>query len=94
MSKLLMCRLCAGQRKVPGMGFMSMKCPECDGKGYVSNTHYICDICDKEITLGAAKIVLDEKKEAVKKLRAKRVSKSILSTDDMSLATHDDVSSF
>ena len=94
MSKRLLCRLCAGQRKVPGMGFMSAKCPECDGKGYVQNTHYICEMCDKEITLGAAKIVLDEKKEEEKKPRARKSLKNVVSTDDMSLNVCEDTASF
>ena len=83
MSKLVVCRLCKGQRNVPGMGFMTMKCPECDGKGFVKNDHYVCSICSKEITLDAAKQVVEEKKT-----RAKRISKDIIGTDDMSLETH------
>lgn len=89
MSKLVVCRLCKGQRNVPGMGFMTMKCPECDGKGFVKNDHYVCSICSKEITLGAAAKVLEEKKT-----RTKRISKDIIGTDDMSLNVHDDVVSY
>lgn len=89
MSKVKLCRLCAGQRKVQGMGFMMQKCPECEGKGVVKNDHYVCDICSKEITLDAAKKVVEEKKT-----RAKKISKDIVSTDDMSLIAHDDAASF
>lgn len=51
-------------------------------------------MCDKEITLGAAKIVLDEKKEAEKKPRARRSLKNIVPTDDMSLNVCEDTASF
>lgn len=90
MSKLVVCRLCKGQRNVPGMGFMTMKCPECDGKGFVKNDHYVCSICSKEITLDAAKVVIEE----VKKTRARKISKDVISADDMSLIAHDDTSSY
>lgn len=66
MSKLVVCRLCNGQRKVAAMGFMEKKCPECDGKGYVKNDHYVCSICSKEITLDAAKSVVEEKRQEQK----------------------------
>ena len=92
MSKLVVCRLCAGQRKIPGMGFMSMNCPECDGKGYVKNDHYVCDLCQKEITLAAAAKVVEAQAVAVetKRPRARKVSRDVISIDDMSLSTHDD----
>lgn len=89
MSKLVVCRLCNGQRKIPGMGFMEKKCPECDGKGYVKNDYYVCSICSKEITLDAAKQVVEEKKT-----RSRKIAKYIISTDDMSLLAHDDTASF
>jgi len=90
MSKLVVCRLCGGQRNVPGMGFMTMKCPECEGKGYVKNDHYVCSICSKEITLDAAKTVIEE----AKKPRVRKISRDVTSTDDMSLVAHDDVASY
>ena len=89
MSKVRLCRLCAGQRKVPGMGFMSTKCPECDGKGTVASDHYVCDLCQKEITLVACEKVVEEKKK-----RARKVSRDVVSVDDLSLIVHDDVASY
>lgn len=84
-----MCKLCAGQGKIPAMGFMTKKCVECAGTGYVKNDFYVCDMCSKEITLDAAKRVVEEKKT-----KAKRISKDITSEDDMSLNAHDDSSAY
>ena len=90
MSKLVVCRLCSGQKKINGMGFMSMPCPECDAKGYVKNDFYVCSVCNKQITLDAAKTVITD----VKKTRARKVSRDVISVDDMSLVAHDDTASY
>lgn len=89
MSKIKLCRLCAGNRKVQGMGFMMQTCPECKGKGTVAADHYVCDLCQCEIKLGA-----EAKVEEVKKTRAKKISKNITSDDNMSLNAHDDVAAY
>lgn len=35
MNEYMTCKLCHAHKKVMGMGGMEIKCPECDGKGFV-----------------------------------------------------------